>query len=190
MVIQLLQTVPDWIFDPAAAEIDKINWGAISDPTRRSQAFVSSTAVHIRVHKTPGIWPTTIEEWSEVVDCIDQRLNIKAYPDTVKLMNWVAKQVAGIQLGRVMIVRLEAGGSVGLHTDTGKYFKVHSRFHVPIKTNHTVLFGNEHVIQDHMPARTLCRLNNLEPHRLQNNGNDYRIHVIVDVACPGGNQIF
>ena len=126
-----------------------------------------------------------------VVDCMDQQVNIVVYPDTVKLMNWVAAQVNGIQIGRAMIIKLEAGGTVGLHTDTGEYFDIHSRFHIPIKTNPGVVFGDSAAnMHDHMPVQTLCKLNNRAPHQLQNNGTDFRVHLLIDVACIGGNQLF
>jgi hypothetical protein len=89
-----------------------------------------------------------------------------------------------------MIVRLEAGGSVGLHVDPLDYFDVYARYHVPVKTTEQVVFSGGDKVYEHMPYKMLSRLNNRKPHMLDNNGSDYRIHLIVDVEIEGGNNIF
>ena len=191
-LVHTITEVPDSVFFPALDEIQQINWDNIVDPTRNSAVFNTSKSIHIRRHKIPnGPLPRSLEEWCNITECENDPHATNTYINVCLAADWIYKQVAGKALGRIMIVRLESKGSVGLHIDPHEYFKMYSRFHIPFKTNDMVLFsGNDISITEHMPVKTLNRLNNRSPHQLINNGNDYRIHLIVDVAINGGNQIF
>jgi aspartyl/asparaginyl beta-hydroxylase (cupin superfamily) len=107
------------------------------------------------------------------------------------LSQWMFETVSGKTMGRIMIVNLEPRGRVPLHVDPKDYFEMYSRFHVPLKTNPGVVFNGENgTANEHMPLGYLSRLNNRLPHQLDNNSDENRIHLIVDIETEGGNQIF
>lgn len=191
MLVQTICEVPDDLFIRSLNEISTIDWSSIDDPSRKTGVFNASTAIHLRIHKVdPNNKPKSIREYCAIVDCADVGSVIDQYPETYKLANWICETVKGIRLGRIMIVRLEAGGSVGLHQDPYEYFETYSRYHVPLITNPLVVFNDEDNVEEHVAVKTLARLNNRKPHAVANNSSTYRVHVIVDVELPGGNVIF
>ena len=194
MLVKTIAPVPDEIFQPALAEINSINWQQIKDPYRGSaKVFATSTAVHIRTHQPPAgqPMPTTIEEWSVITECANHPENYTKYPGIVNTANWIMQQVSGQALGRIMIIELEPWGHVGLHVDPLDYFAMYSRFHIPFKTNPRVVFsGGAGTANEHMAYQHLCQLNNRLPHSLINRSDQSRIHLLVDIAVEGGNQIF
>jgi len=191
-LVKTITEVPDCIFFSALEEINTIQWETILDPSRRNSVFNTSKAIHIRGNKIPkGKLPTSLEEWCMITECENNFPATDIYKNACLASEWIYKQVDGIALGRIMIVRLESKSQVGLHTDPCDYFEMYSRFHIPFKTNNMVLFsGEDSSITEHMPFKMLSQLNNRLPHQLINNGDDFRIHLIVDIAVEGGNQIF
>lgn len=194
MLVRTICTVPDEIFLPALNKINDINWDHVTDPGRKnSAAFETSSAIHLRAHRAPvgKPKPKTVAEWSVITECIDVPGNISKYAELLPVANWMMEQVQGIAMGRIMLINLAPRGVVKLHVDPLDYFAMYSRFHVPFKTNPGVVFnGGPDTANEHMAQQHLCQLNNRLPHSLQNNSDQNRIHLLVDVAVEGGNQIF
>jgi hypothetical protein len=193
MLVKQITEVPDVIFQPALREIAAIDWQLVEDPSRRnSAAFATSTSIHIRRHQIPdGPLPRSIEEWSVITECEDTPQQIGKFESVRKLAEWMVQHVRGTAMGRIMIVNLAAHGHVPIHIDPLDYFAMYSRFHVPFKTNSSVTFsGGPGTAKEHMPQGHLCQLNNRLMHQLDNDSDENRIHVIVDIALEGGNQIF
>lgn len=193
MLVKILQEVPDDLFIAAKKEIDNIDFTTVVDARSKASVFKTSTSIHLRIHKPPenGPMPKTIDEWSVITECINHPKNFEKYPEVIKLCKWVYETVGGIEMGRIMIVQLLAGGEVGPHIDPLDYFEQFSRFHVPFKTNTSVVFNNGAGSKDeHMPFKTLCRLNNRLTHALYNKSAEDRIHLLIDIKQPSGNEIF
>ena len=194
MLIKTITKVPDEIFNPAAAEIESVKWENVNDVDRSSRkVFESSQSINVRRHKITGraSIPKSIEEWSVITECEDVPSLAARFPLVYKTAQWMVEQVGGIALGRIMIVNLLPHGKVPLHIDPLDYFAMYSRFHIPFKTNTNVVFsGGPDTAYEHMPFGHLSQLNNRLPHMLENNSDENRIHIIVDIALPGGNQIF
>lgn len=191
MIIRIIEDVPDNIFNSCLRELSKISWKDVNDD-RKSGVFKTSTSIHLRSHKVMSYdeKPESIEEYSAIVDCVDNKFAILKFPSHYFAAHWIKKQVNGSELGRVMIVHLEPKSEIGIHFDPGPYFKKYSRFHIPLKTNQDVQFFNKDGNRSHMPIKTLCQLNNLDYHGLINNSDEERIHLIADVAVDGGNSTF
>lgn len=193
MLVQHICQVPDTLFTQANTEILNTDWGKIIDPRSNRAVFSTSTAIHLRIHKPPigTPLPVSIPEWSAIVDTIDNPNTINKYPEIMKLSNWVLQRVHGIHIGRVMIIKVEAGGVIDAHIDPCAYFDIHSRFHIPFKTNTNVVFHNGSGLDtEHMPFKMLCRLNNKSMHAMNNNSTEDRIHLLIDIEVSGGNKIF
>lgn len=193
MLVKTLQEVPDDIFNPALEEINQINWSEVQDPSRSGRAaFATSTSIHVRRHAVGNRpYPTSIKEWSMICECEDNPQYAGRFDSVRKLADWMFDTVQGRALGRIMIVNLAPRGQVPIHVDPYDYFAMYSRFHVPFKTNPMVTFsGGFGTPTEHMPYQHLSQLNNRLPHQLDNTSNENRIHVIVDIALEGGNQIF
>lgn len=193
MLVQVLEEIPPELMADAQAEVNAIDWdNRPQDPRAKFKVFQHSQTIHIRTHRRPDDWtPTTINEWSTILECTDNPATLGQFPAVLRLADWIYERVGGIKMGRIMIINLVARGEVALHIDPLDYFEKHSRYHVPVKTNHHVVFsGGPHTPQEHMPYAHLCRLNNRLPHQLTNGSDENRIHILVDIETPDGNKIF
>lgn len=88
-----------------------------------------------------------------------------------------------IELGKVMIVSLKAGGFVDWHIDEGEYAETHLRGHLCLipSPGAWLLSGGEAA----MPAvGVLTYFNNRVLHSAINLGDYPRVHLIVDVRRP------
>jgi hypothetical protein len=191
MIVQIIKEVPDNIFKNCLAEVSKINWENVVDE-RKQGVFVSSTAIHIRSPNTSSHVekPKSIESYSEIVNCVTNKGIMRQFPAHYYAAAWVKKEVNGLGIGRIMIVNLKSNSKIALHIDPGLYFEKYSRYHIPLITNNQVQFFNEKGSKEHMPYKTLCRLNNLDFHGLINDSSEERVHLIVDVEVEGGNSLF
>jgi hypothetical protein len=182
-LIRIVNKVPDYLFNQVSEEVSVIDWNnlPIPDSRRLNPVFSTSITNHLRVHAlVPGV-PRTRVFLSDIVECVDTSIrgNYKSVND---LINWIMAEVNGEKLGRIMIVNLLPGGEVANHIDTGLYFQSHHRFHVPIKTNESVLFTGPNDTTAHMPTGSLSQLNNRDLHGVKNLSSTERYHVIVDIA--------
>lgn len=192
MIINTIKEVPDELFRLVSDEIDQINWESVKDSSRTSAVFSTSTTIHIRGHAISNRpVPQTLREWCMICECEDNQQWQGQFIAVRKLADWAMNIVGGLEIGRLMIIDLAAGGIVGTHVDPYDYFKKYSRFHVPVKTNELVNFinGDGHT-KEHMPYKYLSQLNNLSAHGIENLSEQNRIHVIIDIAVIGGNQKF
>jgi hypothetical protein len=84
-----------------------------------------------------------------------------------------------VVLGRVRLMRLDAGAEVSPHVDTNHYWNERMRVHVPIVTNPSVRFfcGEAHV---HMQAGECWIFDTWQLHRVTNETGPARVHLVVD----------
>jgi aspartyl/asparaginyl beta-hydroxylase (cupin superfamily) len=83
------------------------------------------------------------------------------------------------EITNAILVVLPSGKNIPPHTDTGLFFDLYSRIHIPIITNPKCLFtvDGETI---HMKAGELWEINNHKKHSVENNGEEDRIHLIID----------
>lgn len=87
------------------------------------------------------------------------------------------------QFGKVMIVKLKAGGVVDWHVDEGSYAEAHDRFHVcMVPTPGAWLYsGGQGAI---LQVGALTFFNNRVLHCAANFAGNPRVHLIVDIRKP------
>ena len=182
--VRILKEIPPELFTAAREEVLRINWSNLPLIDNRSKRaiFKSSSTINLRVHKLGKDSPDTYQTNANVIDCIDTVART-LYPQLERTIRWIYNEVAGFQLGRIMLVKLQSGGSVPSHVDAGDYFQFHYRFHLPLLTDQKVVFtGPENNQKIHMPEGYLCQLLNTNPHGEENNSSIDRIHLILDIA--------
>lgn len=88
------------------------------------------------------------------------------------------------ELIRVIMPRLEPFSSVAPHVDKGWSLINCKRVHIPLQTSEKVLFtvGNE---TRSMKVGEMVEIDNSNLHSVQNNYDQYRIHIIVDWYVKG-----
>ena len=192
MLVQYIKEAPTDLFNTVLEEIKGIDWEAINNPIRNktSSAFASSRAILLRRQVVPQPIPETLRDWGKAIPCEDIAFNIEKYPNVYALTKWMQEQVGGVELGKIMVVRLNPRAGVIQHVDDYEYFEYYSRFHVPLVTNPNVVFSGDGSPAQHMPAQMLCRLNNRALHQVDNNSDEYRIHLLVDIRISEDNSIF
>jgi hypothetical protein len=136
--------------------------------------------VHSNTHSLKVCWvPLTLPDtrMSYV------QTNSKYYKKVFDFFSDVFSQVEAMYNGkiyRMIIVRLAANSTVGLHKDSGYSLENHHRFHLPISTHENCIFicGNDKI---NMVEGSIYEINNQLDHSVDNNGNA-RIHMIFDIA--------
>src|SRR6476661_1310766 len=90
----------------------------------------------------------------------------------------------GAVWGRSRFMGLAPGREVPPHIDINYYWRTHLRIHVPVITNHGVLFtcGDR---TEHMAAGECWIFDSFRWHDVQNRGTEQRIHLVVDTVGGG-----
>ena len=93
----------------------------------------------------------------------------------------------GCVWGRSRLMALAAGADVPIHIDVHYHWRTHRRLHIPVVTNPGVLFtvNNETV---HMDAGDCWLFDSFSLHKVQNKGDERRIHLVLDTV--GGQKLW
>lgn len=85
---------------------------------------------------------------------------------------------------RIIMARLRAGGKIGVHADGGYSLKRCHRVHLPIITSEKCLLtcGDTTL---HMRPGEIWEINNRQWHSVDNDGDEPRVHMILDYVQPG-----
>jgi Aspartyl/Asparaginyl beta-hydroxylase len=150
-------------------------------------------SIHLRIHdhssKSADIsaFKGAKEMADKMLEAVDSPL-MPMFPECKKLIELgMSKVPEGSILGRCYIAKMIPGGTVYPHIDPGKYFDLHDRYHIVLKTNPGVSFscGDESIANDvetvRFEAGEFWVFNNKVMHWASNRGDDDRIHIIMDV---------
>lgn len=85
---------------------------------------------------------------------------------------------------RTIMTRLDPQGEIEPHTDGGMSLKRCHRIHLPIITNEKCIFTTGETSL-HMRAGEVWEINNRQMHCVKNNGDEPRVHMILDFVQPG-----
>jgi aspartyl/asparaginyl beta-hydroxylase (cupin superfamily) len=90
----------------------------------------------------------------------------------------------GEVLSRSRLMRLAPGAQVPLHSDINYHWYKRVRVHIPITTTEQVQFFC-HDKQVHMGAGECWIFDSWKLHKVENNSDQYRVHLVVDLAGFG-----
>lgn len=100
--------------------------------------------------------------------------------DSVKLISDQLEIYFNGRVGRAIFTKLVPRGTIPKHRDGGYYLMNSHRCHIPIATNENILFH----LQDktiNMETGTCYEINNYDSHAVENNSDQERIHMIIDI---------
>lgn len=83
-------------------------------------------------------------------------------------------------VGKVVFIKLPAGGRVNDHYDNGDYLSMVRRHHVPILTNELVKFRVANNVVNMKPGEC-WEINNSKMHGVVNLGSTDRVHMLFDI---------
>lgn len=81
---------------------------------------------------------------------------------------------------RALLVNLISKGKIPKHVDNGVTLKIPKRIHIPIITNEKCFFSVGDEIKNLNPGEIWEINNGLKPHSVSNDGDEDRIHLIID----------
>jgi hypothetical protein len=90
-----------------------------------------------------------------------------------------SKNVDG-KMGQVLFIKLPAKKIIDPHEDHGDYLHCVARYHIPIITNLGVKFIIDGESK-HVPEGECWEINNNKTHAVENNGEEDRIHLLIDI---------
>ena len=111
---------------------------------------------------------------------------IYALTNTIALLrNVLETHLAGATIGRVMIVKLKAGGEIDSHSDEGPYAEWYtSRLHLVLTSSPANVFQNGDDYAQCAPGE-LWAFDHRIVHSYQNHSDRDRIHIIIDARKEG-----
>ncbi len=88
-------------------------------------------------------------------------------------------------LHRMALTRIDAGGSIPLHTAVAERLAFTHRVHTALVTSEqaTITVAGE---RRHLPPGEIWEINNFRKHDVHNGGSEARIHLMVDWVTPDG----
>jgi len=142
-----------------------------NDPTLKHMAVQD-----IILRFQPVGYDATYEFFYNSLPCVDY-FSQRYLPKT---FNAVLDEFSYQNLGRVMVANLRPGEVIDYHIDEGRYAQRIDRYHMVVTSNENVTFtaGSDSV---HMNAGEIWWFNNQALHMVKNNGQEDRIHIIVDI---------
>lgn len=122
---------------------------------------------------------STLEELQHTIPCINYNAS-ESFSACMDACFDLMYAVKGVQLGRVIITKLPAGGSIYPHVDEGEAADFYSRYHIVIngQGGNTFFSGDEEV---EMLSGDVWWINNHIEHSVENKSGYDRIHLICDI---------
>jgi hypothetical protein len=126
--------------------------------------------------------PTTTERLFDNLETINFP-TMEQLPQIRDLVRSMLDRLEARDVGRIMVVRLKAGGRIAPHVDEGLYARYFARFHLVLRSHPGCLFtaGTETV---NMATGEMWWFNHQVSHSVRNDGPE-RIQVIFDACAPG-----
>jgi len=129
----------------------------------------------------------TEDELKKHVITFDQHESVdypayKILPEARTLIMFLMARVGGERLGRCMINKINPKGRIFPHADTPSHAEYYSRYHIVIKSNDSSMFRCDDEVVN-MKTGEVWWFNNSLEHEVRNEGDDERIHLIVDIRC-------
>lgn len=109
------------------------------------------------------------------------------FPQVKPLIDRTLDLVGGKTLGRVILTKLQPGGSIDPHPDEGAYADFYERFHIPLisdEGNKFYVQGQGYIQSVQMKPGELWWFNHKRTHWVRNDSETDRIHLIMDVQAP------
>lgn len=78
------------------------------------------------------------------------------------------------------MARLQPGGVIDPHHDSGEFLEQIHRVHVPLQTNSKCVYTVED-IEVNMEVGNVYEIDNMRVHGVYNRGDDYRIHLVINL---------
>ena len=118
-------------------------------------------------------------DWIFETPIMSEVLDKKAFQALSHIIEDLEEKIVG-KAARILLIKLGAKKNVALHVDNGDYLSTVRRFHIPLVTNDLVSY----TVKDetiHMKNSECWEINNLKYHSVKNDGDEDRIHLLIDI---------
>lgn len=123
----------------------------------------------------------TIDDYFNDLSAVDYPLPMPVRVAVAQLLDPILTGLGMQEFGRVLIVKLAAGGDLDVHIDEGLYAEHYSRFHIAIQSDQ----GSTLTVEDEsvsMQAGEAWWFDHRKLHSARNVGGTGRIHLIFDAV--------
>lgn len=166
--------------DVAAAAAEIVKQPALWKLLQVRQQYEGSAHIDTETIVLRG--PNTTEGIFDNLECVNFQVN-EDLPATVELIRGMTGFLKAREIGRIMLVRLSAGGWIRPHIDEGRYARYFARFHLVIDSNPGCRFRCGEELVNMVPGE-LWWFNHQIIHSVVNAGPE-RTHLIMDLTAPG-----
>lgn len=126
----------------------------------------------------------TVDAVFRDLDAIDYPACQRLMPEAGALVTTLIDAIGDVsEIGRIMLVALEPGGTIDEHLDEGLYADHYDRFHVALSSEAGNLFFVDGAAV-HMEPGQAWWFNHKRRHSVQNGSASWRLHLIADVVSP------
>jgi len=144
-----------------------LNW---DDYDFRQKAY----SVHSRTKTVPLIWDEKKQGkvYWETYQNFKEELNI--------VENFLNDNIGHGEIETAILINLPSKKNIDRHYDRGTYFQSFHRVHIPIITNEKCLFEIDGEVKNLKQGEVWEINNDAKPHSVENQGEEDRIHLLID----------
>jgi len=184
--LNLLGHVPVEPLQAAVSAFDEARWSEDQSRQKRFDAHSSTSTVKLIFdadyrHRDPTVHPAFGELRSLIEPAI--ALIRTTYSQTMRQRRWIARHGEGYFI-RMILTRLAPKAIIKPHADGGHSLSRCHRIHLPILSNPNCHFqvGGTTLV---MKPGEVWEINNRLTHAVSNDGDEPRVHLILDYVQPG-----
>ncbi len=120
-------------------------------------------------------------QWDEQKSNINYWPNYELFKSNITEIELLLNKIIGVGIVETAIlINLPKNQKIDSHYDTGDYFFKRNRIHIPIITNEHCFFKIDGEIKMMKEGEMWEINNNQKEHSVENNGNEDRIHLLID----------
>tara|TARA_B100002019_G_C21195241_1_gene561043 strand:- start:392 stop:976 length:585 start_codon:yes stop_codon:yes gene_type:complete len=172
-----MREVGSWDHTQLAQDILKIDESLWFEEVSRQEKF---RRTHVNTNTLVIMWHRESLGDNTVGKLNERNYNLLSFDNILKSLKPVYSNFFGDGIFlRVLITRLKPNTIIPMHTDGGRSLMAVNRTHLPLQLNEGTVF---HVAGEdfHHELGKIYELNNAKQHGVTNDGDKYRINLIID----------
>ena len=171
-----MREVGSWDYTQLAQDILKVDESLWFEDVSRQKTYKP----HVNTNTLVIMWHRESLGDNTVGKLNERNYNLLSFDNILKSLKPVYSNFFGDGIFlRVLITRLKPNTTIPRHTDGGKSLMTAKRTHLPLQLNEGTVF---HVAGEdfHHELGKIYELNNAKQHGVTNDGDKYRINLIID----------
>lgn len=165
-----------WDYSPLRQHVKSLPLEQWEADTFRSDHY----AAHAHTRYLPLIYDRDFRHTCVTAHPLYHELQPLVQPLVDHVHSWAGQTGYAV---RLVLLKLQAGQAIPRHVDGGLSLPFVHRIHTPIITNPGVQFTVDGETR-HLAEGEIWEINNMTVHAVQNNGDEDRVHLVLDWTTP------